>query len=155
MTTLREAAQQALEACEQRLPLQGQAAIIDELNNLRAALAEPVHEPEALKDPAEYDDFAAAMRHNERITTWRYDSVGPVALETVYETIIHWDEGGGKRSRRELARRIVALYPAPPQRNPLSDADLAKIWDDALDQLDPRDQLRFIARAIERAHGIV
>ena len=34
----------------------------------------------------------------------------PVALETVYETIIQWDEGGGKRSRRELARRIVALY---------------------------------------------
>jgi len=39
----------------------------------------------------------------------------PVALETVYETIIHWDEGGGKRSRRELARRIVALYTSPPQ----------------------------------------
>jgi hypothetical protein len=37
-----------------------------------------------------------------------------VALETVYETIIHWDEGGGKRSRRELARRIVALYTTPP-----------------------------------------
>ena len=36
----------------------------------------------------------------------------PVALETVYETIIHWDEGGGKRSRRELAQRIVALYAA-------------------------------------------
>lgn len=36
----------------------------------------------------------------------------PPALETVYETIIHWDEGGGKRSRRELARRIVALYAA-------------------------------------------
>jgi len=34
----------------------------------------------------------------------------PVALETVYETIIHWDEGGGKRSRKELARRIVDLY---------------------------------------------
>ncbi len=41
----------------------------------------------------------------------------PVALETVYQTIIHWDEGGGKRSRRELARRIVALYTTPqPQR---------------------------------------
>jgi len=40
----------------------------------------------------------------------------PVALETVYETIIQWDEGGGKRSRRELARRIVALYTTPPQR---------------------------------------
>ena len=35
-----------------------------------------------------------------------------MALETVYETIIQWDEGGGKRSRRELARRIVALYTA-------------------------------------------
>lgn len=38
----------------------------------------------------------------------------PVALEAVYEAIIHWDEGGGKRSRRELARRIVALYTNPP-----------------------------------------
>jgi len=38
----------------------------------------------------------------------------PVALEAVYETIIHWDEGGGKRSRRELARRIVDLYTTPP-----------------------------------------
>jgi hypothetical protein len=38
----------------------------------------------------------------------------PVALEAVYETIIHWDEGGGKRSRRELARRIAALYTTPP-----------------------------------------
>jgi hypothetical protein len=41
----------------------------------------------------------------------------PVALETVYETVVHWDEGGGKRSRRELARRIVALYSHPqPKR---------------------------------------
>jgi hypothetical protein len=32
------------------------------------------------------------------------------SLESVYETIIQWDEGGGKRSRRELARRIEALY---------------------------------------------
>jgi hypothetical protein len=40
----------------------------------------------------------------------------PVALEAVYETIIDWDEGGGKRSRRELARRIVDLYTTPPQR---------------------------------------
>jgi hypothetical protein len=38
----------------------------------------------------------------------------PAAWETVYETIIHWDEGGGKRSRRELARRIVDLYTTPP-----------------------------------------
>ena len=50
MSDLRTAAQQALEACEQRLPLVGQAAIIDELNNLRAALAQqakPDHETRA------------------------------------------------------------------------------------------------------------
>lgn len=43
----------------------------------------------------------------------------PVSLETVYETIIHWDEGGGKRSRRELARRIVDIYAVPPQHEPV------------------------------------
>ena len=48
----------------------------------------------------------------------------PVALENVYETIVHWDEGGGKRSRRELARRIVDLYTAPPQRKPLTDEEI-------------------------------
>lgn len=37
---------------------------------------------------------------------------------------------------------------------PLTDAELAKIWDEALDHFDLRDQLRVIARAIERAHGI-
>lgn len=45
----------------------------------------------------------------------------PVALETVYETIIHWDEGGGKRSRRELARRIVDLYTSPPAQEPVGE----------------------------------
>lgn len=39
------AAQQLLEACEQRLPLAGQAKVIDELNNLRAALAQEQDEP--------------------------------------------------------------------------------------------------------------
>ena len=38
------------------------------------------------------------------------------ALETVYKIIIDWDECGGKRSRRELARRIVDLYTTPPHR---------------------------------------
>ena len=44
------------------------------------------------------------------------ESQEPVALETDYETIIQWDEGGGKRSRRDLARRIIDLYTHPPQR---------------------------------------
>lgn len=36
-------------------------------------------------------------------------AVEPAAHERIYETIISWDEGGGKRSRRELARRIEGL----------------------------------------------
>ena len=52
MSALRTAAQQALEAAENRLPLIGQAAIIDELNALRAALEqqEPEQEPVAWSD---------------------------------------------------------------------------------------------------------
>ena len=80
MTDLRTAAQQALEACEQRLPLKGQAAIIDELNNLRAALAQEQAEPltierlrdalvasriipsAAVEDQDEYDDGVTLHR---------------------------------------------------------------------------------------------
>jgi len=53
-------------------------------------------------------------------------------LETVYETIIRWDEGGGKRSRRELARRIVALYTAPPQQQaePVQERITHITWDE-------------------------
>ena len=46
----------------------------------------------------------------------------PATVEVVYETIIQWDEGGGKRSRRELARRIVALYTAP-QPNTIANSE--------------------------------
>lgn len=65
-----------------------------------------------------------------------------VALETIYETIIQWDEGGGKRSRRELARRIVALYTAPqqPEQEPVAHVYLFDpngrprvAWDNAKD----------------------
>lgn len=48
------------------------------------------------------------------------DEALKLALEDVYETIIQWDEGGGKRSRRELARRIVALAEQPAQQEPVA-----------------------------------
>jgi hypothetical protein len=56
------------------------------------------------------------------------------ALETVYKIIIDWDEGGGKRSRRELARRIVDLYAAPPQRPwvGLTDEELIELSESGL-----------------------
>ena len=80
----------------------------------------------------------------------------PVALETVYETIIHWDEGGGKRSRRELARRIVALYTTPPaaQRQPLTEEQIMQTWEGIIKYAPGELRLRDFARAIEAAHGI-
>ena len=81
----------------------------------------------------------------------------PVAWESVYETIIHWDECGGKRSRRELARRIVSLYTAPPQRKPLTNGEIYTAYITATNQTlratDERLAFAF-ARAIEAAHGI-
>jgi hypothetical protein len=76
-----------------------------------------------------------------------------VALETVYETIIHWDEGGGKRSRRELARRIEALYTTPQQRKPLTDEQILKLDVPCFEDLMSKEIIDF-ARAIEAAHGI-
>lgn len=65
-----------------------------------------------------------------------------LALEAVYETIIQWDEGGGKRSRRELARRIVALatQPAQQQQEPQTSAqertEFEQFWVDELGEAD-------------------
>ena len=81
----------------------------------------------------------------------------PVSLETIYETIIQWDEGGGKRSRRELARRIVDLYTATPQRKPLTDEEIREIADKHLFYQPEGYEVSGVfalARAIEAAHGI-
>ena len=76
-------------------------------------------------------------------------------MEAVYEAIIQWDEGGGKRSRRELARRIVAANIGtwnglPPQRQPLTDEQIEDLYFDDFSM----SELTAFARAIEAAHGI-
>lgn len=78
----------------------------------------------------------------------------PVALETVYETIIQWDECGGKRSRRELARRIVALYTAPPAREwqRLTEEEMHECWDSPLTPLGMK-HARMIEAKLKEKNG--
>ena len=110
---------------------------------LRMALDALEHEAEIGNDDAyrkERDAIRKALAQPEQ---------EPVALETVYETIIQWDEGGGKRSRRELARRIVALYTTPPQRTwqALTEDEINEVLGgDIRDE--PSGELEFV-RAIE------
>ena len=77
---------------------------------------------ECLGHWAYYTESIAETPVSEAIAHWNTralaqqsnEQVEPVTLETVYETIIQWDECGGKRSRRELARRILSLFTHPP-----------------------------------------
>jgi len=170
--SLRQAAQQALEAYDLHEPL----AVVMEA--LRTALSEPDQKPVAwllsvdivnYQGQSEYRTVLA-FRPDPAVTgNYEVNEVisaqplyttppaapvqEPVALENVYETIIHWDEGGGKRSRRELARRIVALYTHPSQRKPLTDEQIVSVMRSLGWTGKAPSDINF-ARAIEAAHGI-
>ena len=66
----------------------------------------------------------------------------PVSAKAIFETIIQWDEGAGKRSRIDLAQRIFDLY-APPKREwvGLTDDEVVACW--------ARPDIFSIAHAIE------
>ena len=99
-----EVLKQALEALETPKPLDDYPPILNAyaktINNAITAIKE------AIREHAMYE----VQRLGQEIEQQ------PVAMEIIYETIIQWDESGGKRSRRELARRIIDLYAHPPQR---------------------------------------
>ena len=130
MTTLREAAQQALEALEKYRKMmfveagcrfgEGDAAI----TALRAALAEPVQEAGCHV----FNVTVTGKLHEWEPTTFAF------ALRD------------GKH----------ALYTAPPQRKPLTDEEMQTIYREFMlyqDGLTPSG-LQRVTRAIERAHGI-
>jgi len=158
-----EAMKTALEALEEAHPKPYNESVIshvEAITALRTAIAEAESvEPVAWVNLDKYGNLHESS--SQTVPPWTFPvyrhppaaQQEPVALEAVYETIIHWDEGGGKRSRRELARRIVSLYTTPPaaQRQPLTEE---RVWELAANCLDSvAGRLQF-ARAIEAAHGI-
>jgi len=73
--------------------------------------------------------------------------------ERIYETIVQWDSGG-KRSRRELARRVETLFKEP--RAHITDG--TPCWCDPVQELAKREQAinpfpSFMRRRIEEAIG--
>ena len=150
-----EALKLALEALERgETKLRWEAiAVIEE------ALAQPEHPEQMARLGWQYVECPACGSEGARAfpkpeEQQSCDKQKPVELETVYEAIVHWDEGGGKRSRRELARRIAALYTSPPQRQPLTDEQISdlgcKVSNTDFVTIDTHE----FARAIEAAHGI-
>ena len=119
-----EALKLALEALERatRYGAGGFEYAKDSIKQALAAQPAPVQEPVAEVTEADTENYKIRIIKPQPAGTKLYTTPPaqpaplqePVALEAVYETIIQWDEGGGKRSRRELARRIVDLYTTPP-----------------------------------------
>ena len=137
MTTLREAAQQALELLKE---LQGGCTDSDDgtveaitiwvpeiIDDLRAALAEPVQEPVA----------------------WRF-------RETESKPWSLSDDGYYISCKRDQRYFVEALYTAPPQRKPLTEETMRECAQvmDAEPLAEGWHELIKFARAIEREHGI-
>jgi len=152
MTTLRTAAQQALEALEMaEFDPHSSDAVHKAITALRAALAEPVQEPtldevmagpRALAQAYENGRNAAKAEPAQEPVAWRFQSA-----------VGGWAYG----SQPPLGSKYPAypLYAAPPQRKPLTEEDIQAAWD-SVDMRHPRGNETRIAfaRAIERAHGI-
>ena len=128
MTTLRQAAQQALEALEAAdVDPHSSDAVYKAITALKAALAEPVQEP-------------VAWRWGYRsVTTGEMDWRGYVEI-------------AADPNLRSPAIIMEPLYTAPPQRKPLTEEEIGKVAAPYYGTMGFR--VEAFARAIERAHGI-
>jgi len=165
--TLRQAAQQALEALERGETKLRWAAI----TALRAALAEPEQEP-----TIKWDASAPVLLNNGRLKQYPDGSIGvgtpaepeqePVAWRYEAATAIFesGEYGGWQRQISEKEpcapensiRNLQPLYTHLPQHKPLTDEEIDAVTIEQWGEMKgyPLAAHRAFARAIERAHGI-
>jgi hypothetical protein len=134
MTSLREAAQAALEALEFYYDQHGEESDAKVITALRAALAEPVQEPVAgnwsvFNTGAE---VFSGMSLPEAVA-----ELTPARLERGWSAVC------------VINKDNPPTY-APPQREPLTKEEIDSIWDSEKVFAD----IYAIARAVEAAHGI-
>ena len=149
MTTLREAATQALEA----LAI-GQDAAHEVAQTYHEAMAgyRPARHIAVDDDVRKIEDAITALR------AALAEPVEPVAWRFKAMIGMPWslsDDGYYISCKRDQRYFIEALYTAPPQRKPLTeeeikDCEMQAMVNGAL----PFEQRVFFARAIERAHGV-
>lgn len=156
MTTIREAAQRAMEAWQTATyghPSHHKATLLA-MTALRAALAEPVQSAEAnigclgmpVNTPVTPPQRTAEPVQEPFCYVYEYDS--PYGL---HREFYPREYNGMKPSR------TVPLYTAPPPRKPLTDEKVCDLWSWSMTTEAERTattQQHAFARAIERAHGI-
>jgi len=136
MIDLKQAAQQALEAYDQHDPL----GVV--MADLRAALAQPIIPPEIKGNKTQL----------EQQLTLTFDAfVKQIRDKAIYETIYADTEGRDILVITLLDAYVLMRHTAPPQRKPLTDEEINKLWTQKLDDFC---WIRLFARAIEKAHGV-
>lgn len=151
MTTLREAAQQALEALEQ---LQGGCTDSDDgtveaitvwcpevITALRTALAEPEqHDTDChAQGICQRSGYSIGCKPEQEPVAWMHKKTDLLRKETNKPKGADWDSD-----------HWTPLYTHPPQRKPLTDEEICHVVRYEAVGTSNLD----IARAIERAHGI-
>jgi hypothetical protein len=160
MTDLRTAAQQALEVLVRASSYYDTYA---EIEALRAALEEPVQEPDPSRCPQ--CGGPADNGHDRSIPPSPYFCTKCMA-EPVPVAWMHVPyPGSGLRQMVSLIRNrepslyaaTVPLYAAPPQRKPLTEEEIESMWEADTTSAEDCQSLYYfkvVARAIERAHRI-
>lgn len=146
MTTLREAAQQALEAMEYSGMDVGKFNRVNAAcAALRAALEQPEHKPMHPEIRKMWEDYFDKCFREQPVQE-------PVAI------VRTWHKNGAQHAELDdwglgiasLSDGKHNLYTAPPQRQPLPDGQILAMYNNPETHAD---MIEF-ARAIERAHGI-
>ena len=165
MTTLREAAQQALEALESaEVDPHSSDAVYKAITALRAALAEPEPYDQTALELCEVCGWRTLIPGDcclncERkhplgqastdvpVTVYVVKKVEPVQEPVAYSVgrTLHWHEGKGVND----AQLYLA---APPQRKPLTEEEIHDCFQQR--NKDKATERRLITRAVETAHGI-